>query len=80
MDEFIGTIKLFAFGFIPRDWAVCNGATLNPREYQALYSLIGNTYGGDGINAFAVPDLQGKEPVKGMRYCICLNGIYPPRD
>lgn len=64
MDEaFIGSIVLFAGNFAPRNWAFCNGAVLSIAQYQALYSLLGATYGGDGRNTFALPDLRSRVPV-----------------
>jgi len=63
MEVFIGTIQSFAFNFAPRDWALCNGQTLSISQYQALYALIGVTYGGDGQNTFLLPNLQGRLPL-----------------
>ena len=63
MDPYIGQIKLFAFDFTPKGWALCNGAILPINQNQALYALIGKTYGGDGVTNFALPDLRGRTPV-----------------
>ncbi|MGS2762862.1 phage tail protein [Sinomicrobium sp. M5D2P9] len=63
MDEFIGTIKLFAGNFAPKDWAFCNGQLLAIAQNQALFSILGTTYGGDGRTTFALPDLRGRVPV-----------------
>ncbi|MBS1512094.1 MAG: phage tail protein [Bacteroidetes bacterium] len=60
---FIGTIIMFGGNFAPVDWAFCNGALLPISQYDALYSLIGTTYGGDGVNTFALPDLRSRIPV-----------------
>ena len=60
MEEFLGTIKAFAFNFAPRGWAVCAGQTLAISENVALFSLLGTTYGGDGRTTFNLPDLRGK--------------------
>ena len=49
-------------------------------QNTALFSLLGTNFGGDGRTTFALPNLQGKEPVPGLRYCIAIQGIYPPRD
>jgi microcystin-dependent protein len=66
---YIGEIKLFAGNFAPVDWAFCNGQLLPISEYEALFSLIGTTYGGDGITTFALPDLRGRVPIhQGMGY------------
>ncbi|SFW77299.1 Microcystin-dependent protein [Sinomicrobium oceani] len=63
MDEFIGVIKLFAGNFPPKDWAFCNGQLLSIASNSALFSILGTTYGGDGITTFALPDLRGRVPV-----------------
>ena len=79
MDEYIGVIKLFAGNFAPRGWAECTGQLLPINNNQALFSLLGTTYGGDGRVTFALPDLARKAPVDGTRYIICLAGAFPPR-
>lgn len=63
MDNYLGEIKLFAGNFPPLGWAFCNGALLSIAEYDALYNLIGTTYGGDGIQTFGLPNLQGRIPI-----------------
>ena len=63
MDEFIGTIKLFAGSFAPQGWFFCDGTLLPIQQYAALFSILGTTYGGDGRTNFALPDLRGKVPV-----------------
>lgn len=60
MDEFIGTIKAFGFNFAPRGWAKCEGQLLPISQYNALFSLLGTTYGGDGRTTFGLPDLRGR--------------------
>lgn len=57
---YVGEIMLFAGSFPPLGWARCNGALLSIAQQTVLYTLIGTTYGGDGVNTFAVPDLQGR--------------------
>lgn len=57
---YIGQIMPAAFGVIPRGWTLCNGAILAISTNQALFSLLGTTYGGDGIRTFALPDLRGR--------------------
>lgn len=59
-DPFIGEIQIFPFGFTPRGWAQCNGQLLPINQYQALFSLLGTMYGGDGRTTFALPDLRGR--------------------
>ncbi|GAB3438825.1 phage tail protein [Insolitispirillum peregrinum] len=63
MDSYIGQIRLFAGNYAPQDWALCNGASLAIKAYPALYSLIGVTYGGDGVTKFQLPNLQLVLPV-----------------
>jgi microcystin-dependent protein len=62
-QPFLGQIELFAFGFPPRYWAQCSGQLLPVNQNQALFALLGTTFGGDGINTFALPDLRGRVPV-----------------
>lgn len=60
MDPFLGEIRAVGFDFAPRGWALCNGQILQINQYQALYSLLGTAYGGDGQTTFALPDLRGR--------------------
>lgn len=60
---FIGEINLFAGIFAPRGWHFCDGTLLEVASYQALFSLLGTTYGGDGRTNFALPDLRGRIPL-----------------
>jgi len=60
MDPFIGEIKMVPYTFAPRGWALCNGQLLPINQNQALFSLLGTTYGGDGRTTFALPDLRGR--------------------
>lgn len=63
MDNYLGEIRLFAGNFAPSGWALCNGQALSISDNEALYTLVGTTYGGDGVNTFNLPDLQGRLPV-----------------
>ncbi|GAA4158149.1 tail fiber protein [Chryseobacterium ginsenosidimutans] len=63
MEEYIGIIKLFAGNFAPRGFLFCNGALLSIAQNTALFSILGTTYGGDGINTFALPNLNGRYPI-----------------
>jgi microcystin-dependent protein len=63
MEPFIGQILLFAGDFAPRGWALCNGQLLSIAQNSALFSILGTTYGGDGVTMFAVPDLRGRVPM-----------------
>lgn len=60
---FMGEIKLVAFNYPPKGWAFCNGQLLPINQNQALFSLLGTTYGGNGQTNFALPDLRGRVPV-----------------
>jgi microcystin-dependent protein len=62
-EPFLGEIRLFPFGRVPQGWAACNGQLLSINQYQALFSILGTTYGGNGINTFALPNLQGRVAV-----------------
>ena len=88
MDEMLATIKLFAGSFIPRGFLECNGQTLAITNNQALFSLLGTNYGGNGVQNFQLPDLRPLDE-KGQkrpwnsnepRSIICVEGIYPSRD
>lgn len=63
IDPFIGTIMTTAIKFAPKGWKMCDGTTLSINQYEALFSLIGNIYGGDGLNNFKLPDLRCRMPV-----------------
>jgi microcystin-dependent protein len=62
-EPFIGEIRMTGHSFPPRGWAFCNGQLLSIDQNQALFSLIGTTYGGNGQTTFALPDLRGRVPV-----------------
>src|ERR1051325_9796401 len=62
-EPFLSEIRLFSFGFAPRGWALCNGQILAINQNQALFSLLGTTYGGNGQTTFALPNLQGRVPI-----------------
>lgn len=75
MENYLGEIRLFACNFAPRYWATCNGALLSIQQNQALYSLIGTYYGGNGTTTFALPDLRGRVPMGlGPTYPIGSSG------
>ncbi|MBB5753922.1 phage tail protein [Prosthecomicrobium pneumaticum] len=64
MEPYIGEIRPFSFGSIPNGWLACDGAVLRIIEpYKALFALLGNRYGGDGVTTFGLPDLRGRVPV-----------------
>jgi len=78
-QDYIGVVELFAGNFAPAGWAECQGQTLTISNNEALFSILGNTYGGDGQVTFALPNLSKKSPANGMRYIICMYGDFPPR-
>ncbi|MEP6674461.1 MAG: tail fiber protein [Ferruginibacter sp.] len=57
---FLSEIKIFSFNFAPHNWAMCNGQILPINQNQALFALLGTTYGGNGVTTFALPDLRGR--------------------
>lgn len=61
-DPFLGEIRMFGGNFAPVGWAPCDGQLLAISDNEALFALIGTTYGGDGITTFALPDLRGRVP------------------
>ena len=77
MPPFVGQISLFSFDFAPQGWIVCEGQVLPIFEYDVLFTRLGTTFGGDGENTFAVPDLRGAAPAN-CQYCISLFGSYEP--
>lgn len=62
-NNYLGEIKMFAGNFAPTGWALCDGQLLPIAQNQALFALLGTTYGGDGITTFALPDLRGRVPI-----------------
>jgi microcystin-dependent protein len=62
-QPFLGEIRMFGFYRVPVGWQACDGSLLPISENDALFVLLGTTYGGDGVNTFAVPDLRGRLPI-----------------
>lgn len=80
MDElYIGEIRLLPYMFTPRNMLPCDGRSIPVSQYQALYSLIGNQFGGNQVS-FNLPDLRGAAPIPGMAYYIVIFGLYPDRS
>lgn len=90
MEPFIGIIMPVAFNFAPRYWSTCAGQTMQISTNQALFSLLGTTFGGDGRTTFMLPNLQGRVPVgagangvslgqKGGEEGVTLNGSQMPQ-
>ena len=62
-EPFLSEIRIFSFNFPPKGWALCNGQLLPINQNQALFSLLGTTYGGNGQTNFGLPNLQGRVPI-----------------
>jgi microcystin-dependent protein len=63
MLPYVGEIRMGGWNFAPAGWLLCQGQLLSIAQYQTLFALIGTTYGGDGSNTFALPDLRGRVPM-----------------
>lgn len=80
-QPYMAEMTLFSGDFAPRGWAFCEGQTLMITHYTALFSLIGNVYGGDGKTSFNLPDMRDAEKnLGGARYIISLHGGFPQRN
>ncbi|MFP5501791.1 MAG: phage tail protein [Candidatus Sericytochromatia bacterium] len=88
MEGYIGDVLLWAPSFVPRNWMACEGQLLPINQHQALFSLLGTQYGGNGQTTFALPDMRdpgnpgyhkGFGPGQPVKYIICIMGIYPSR-
>jgi len=78
-QPYVGEIRMFAGNFAPDGWMFCSGQVLPIADYEVLFQLIGTTYGGDGQNTFALPDLRGRLPLHqgsngGVTYTLGENG------
>lgn len=62
-EPFISEIRMVGFNYAPAGWATCDGQLLSIAQHDALFSILGNRYGGDGISNFALPDLRGRVPM-----------------
>ncbi len=95
LEPFIGEICQYTFNYAPKGWAYCHGQVISIQQNPALFSLLGTTYGGNGVTAFNLPDLRPKDangnPLQlrvgdihegkvFIESFIALQGIYPPRD
>ncbi len=78
MDGTLASIMLFASNFAPRGWAFCEGQILSVADNQALFSLLGTTYGGDGKTTFKLPSISHENP--DLHYIICVQGSFPSRS
>jgi microcystin-dependent protein len=81
-NPFLGEVETFAFNFCPQGWSTLNGQLLPINQNQALFALLGTTYGGDGVTTFALPTAKpiftATEAV--LLQCIALQGIFPSRN
>jgi microcystin-dependent protein len=74
-QPYVGEIRMFAGNFAPAGWAFCNGQLLAISEYDVLFQLIGTTYGGDGQETFALPNLQSRVPIhQGNSFVLAETG------
>ncbi|OYY71823.1 phage tail protein [Sphingomonas sp. 28-63-12] len=62
-EQFLGEVRMFGGNFAPTGWALCNGQLMSISQNSALFSLIGTTYGGDGVQTFGLPDMRGRLPI-----------------
>jgi microcystin-dependent protein len=81
-DPFLGEVETFGFNFCPKGWAALNGQFLPINQNQALFALLGTTYGGDGQTTFALPTAKPIFTATGavLLQCIALQGIFPSRN
>jgi microcystin-dependent protein len=81
-SPFLGEIETFAFNFCPTGWAALNGELLPINQNQALFALLGTSYGGDGQTTFALPTAKPIFTATGavLQQCIALQGIFPSRN
>jgi microcystin-dependent protein len=77
VDTYLGEVKWFAFNFAPQYFAPCDGALLSISQNSALFSLLGTTFGGDGQNTFALPQIASNA---GLNPCMAIQGVYPQRS
>ena len=82
VTPYLGEIIEVGFNFCPQNWVSPNGQILSISQYTALFSLLGTTYGGDGVRTFALPNLVPPLTVsrKPTTLCIALAGVYPSRN
>jgi hypothetical protein len=81
-NPFVGEVETFAFNFCPVGWSTLNGQLLQISQNTALFSLLGTTYGGDGITTFALPTAKPIFTAAGevLLQCIALQGVFPSRS
>jgi microcystin-dependent protein len=77
--QLLGSLLLIPYDFVPLSFEKCAGQVLPIPSNPALFTLLGNRFGGDGKKTFGLPDMRGQEPIKGLSYLIATAGIYPSR-
>lgn len=81
---YTGQVDLFPYTYEPLGWAACDGRLLPIQSYPVLFSLIGTTYGGDGVNAFALPKVTSQDVLQSaddrLSFFICLDGVDPTKE
>lgn len=77
--QLLGSLLLIPYDFVPLSFEKCAGQVLPIASNPALFTLLGNRFGGDGKKTFGLPDMRGQEPIKGLSYLIATAGIYPSR-
>src|SRR5271169_5631204 len=82
MNSYLGSLLLVPYNFAPQGWAFCQGQLLPISQNTALFSLIGTTFGGDGVTNFKLPNLTEHKDASGaaLKWIIALVGVYPSRD
>jgi len=85
MEPYLGSLLLVPYNFAPQGWAFCQGQLMPISQNTALFSLIGTTYGGDGVTTFALPNLTGPQAMTdasgaALNWIIALVGVYPSRN
>jgi microcystin-dependent protein len=73
----LGSLLLSPYDFVPAGFEPCEGQSIPIRANVRLFTLLGTTFGGDGVSNFALPDMRGRAPLKGLSYLIAMDGIYP---
>lgn len=76
-EYYTGAILLLSYDFTPSDMFLCDGSLVEISKANALYNVIGTTYGGQGGTHFRLPNMLGLEPVPHTRYCIVKFGVFP---
>jgi microcystin-dependent protein len=75
-NPFLGEVRLMGFGFAPKNWAQCNGQLLSIQQNAALFALLGTMYGGNGVQTFALPNLQSRVPMHRSNDGVYVQGAF----